>query len=251
MAGMEYGGLGSQKKMSSSAFNENLFRQAYPSGIENHFWTIARHRLIKKQIPESWPGIVLDIGCGTGLTVKYLRSAGLDCYGTELARGTKEHSPHIFFDTNALNLPLAFRERVTCILLLDVLEHLFDPEVLLRDCREAFPGLRKIVITLPARQELWSNYDEAYGHYRRYSIPSANKLMQKASIPDFQVRYFFHSLYLLALLQKLFLIRRNTILKAPRFLFVHRWLAKYLEVESKLLSKRIPGSSLLIVAKIK
>ena len=28
----------------------------------------------------------------------------------------------------------------------------------------------RVLITVPARQEVWSNYDEYYGHYRRYDL---------------------------------------------------------------------------------
>jgi hypothetical protein len=47
------------------------------------------------------------------------------------------------------------------ILLRDVVEHIEDAGTFLRDLLRAFPNARHVLIAVPARMELWSNYDES------------------------------------------------------------------------------------------
>lgn len=234
--------------MRKTEFNEVLFQQAYPPGIENHFWTIARNGLVLDDLKSSGTGggVILDIGCGKGITVKALRESGFDCFGSDLSPNFGEESPFLFFQADAFTLPEEFRHSVTCVLLLDVLEHFSDPAKFLKDCRKSFPRLQRIIITLPARQELWSNYDEYYGHYQRYSIETARALLIGLGMDRFKIQYFFHSLYLIAYLQKLLLGNREVVLRAPRYIFLHRWMAKFLWMESWILPGRLFGSSIFI-----
>jgi len=234
--------------MSESGFNEELFGRAYPPGIEKHFWTMARNKIVFDSLKRSGSGggVVLDIGCGRGITVKYLRTYGVNCYGSEIATNLDAKEEFIFFESDALALPIAFRESVTCILLLDVLEHFPDPAEFLKACRKAFPSLQRLIVTLPARQELWSNYDEYYGHHRRYSIQTARQLMRESGFESSKGQYFFHSLYLLGRWQKIFFGKREVVIKAPQWLFLHRLAGKFFWYEYSFLPSRIFGSSILI-----
>ncbi|MCP4642919.1 MAG: methyltransferase domain-containing protein, partial [bacterium] len=53
--------------------------------------------------------------------------------------------------------------------LFDVLEHLPNDEEVLRDIRDLLGERGALVTTAPAHQSLWSYFDEAAHHYRRYA----------------------------------------------------------------------------------
>ena len=106
-------------------FSDDQFDQAYPDGIENHWWILARNRIITSVIKKftGADAVVLDVGCGRGVVVKYLRDEGIDCTGVELARANPVLSvrDHVRVGIDAWDLSLAERMRYNTILLLDVI----------------------------------------------------------------------------------------------------------------------------------
>lgn len=89
---------------------------------------------------------------------------------------------------------------ITC---LDVLEHLRAPADLLRalnvSCGEARPLL---IVTVPAMMSLWSSWDEALGHYRRYSRTLLCQLLESAGWRVVQCSYIFHAVVLPLVIQR-------------------------------------------------
>jgi len=54
------------------------------------------------------------------------------------------------------------------VLLLDVLEHQEDDKTFLRELVGKMAPGSKLLLTVPALERLWSSWDVALGHYRRY-----------------------------------------------------------------------------------
>lgn len=237
---------------SASAFSQNQYELCYPDGIENHYWNRARSRIVlKKAIAKfSETPCMLEIGCGTGYFVEFANSCGIECYGSEISQvSIKDHLKKVIFPaTNAFDLSFEFRQKVNIILLLDVLEHLSDPETFLLECQKAFPNLKRLVMTFPARQELWSNYDEFYGHYKRYDRPSVLSLVSRCRPTKIELGYFFHSLYLPAKLVIWLKGKRNVVISAPKQIFLHRLISYFFVLEEMVLSRALLGSSIWSVA---
>src|SRR2546427_1758068 len=161
---------------SHTEFALDQFDQVYPPGIENHYWTFARNQIVEHQLKAlglEQPRI-LEIGCGKGVVVAFFRKKGYPCWGVELAQVTPMESVKDFVHTgvSATDLPSDQRESFNVLFLLDVIEHLPDPVAFLFGLKAAFPNVSRLIITVPARTELWSNYDTFYGHYRRYDLDS-------------------------------------------------------------------------------
>ena len=143
-----------------SEFSEAQFDDAYPDGIEDHFWHLARNRLVEATLRRGLDreGRVLEVGCGRGLVLQHLRGQGFDCWGCELGRPPipARIRPFVFVEQDFRDLDPAFRSEVQGLLLLDVLEHIPDDISFLRALAEAFPRSRSLVLTVPSRRELWS-----------------------------------------------------------------------------------------------
>jgi hypothetical protein len=137
------------------------------------------------------------------------------------------------------------------VLLLDVLEHLPDPAEMLRSLTLAFPELATVLVTLPARSELWSNFDEYYGHYRRYDTAMATHLLRSAGLTVVESSYFFHSLYWPMRLSVGLGSRRSLEMSAPkpRARLLHHALARVLEWDARLVPAGWSGTSVLAVAR--
>lgn len=190
-----------------TAFDEVQYALPYAPGVEDHYWNYARNRIVSRHVQRTLatmrnPGaLVLDVGCGTGITVAHLRADGIECHGVELSDPQIRPGLEAFVQTrtDARCLDERLRNRVGMILLLDVVEHIEDAPAFLGGLRDAFPRLERFVITLPARKELWSNYDEFYGHFLRYDRESLAALARSAGLELCSSRYFFQALYIPAL----------------------------------------------------
>jgi SAM-dependent methyltransferase len=237
----------------SSAFTERQRADAYPAGIDDHYWLLSRNRVVHTALRATGAeGPILDVGCGPGTTVRYLRRHGVECTGADVAvYETSVPTPTdlIRYGVDAFTLPIEERERVRTVLLLDVLEHLEEPSDFVRRCVEAFPALGHLLITVPARQELWSNYDTYYGHRRRYDRAAANAVCRRAGVAVLQCGYFFHALYPVLALQRLFAVDRSVEFAPVRHRWWHRLVAAVLYRDAVWLPGTVPGSSLLLVAR--
>ena len=243
-----------------SEFDVLQAADAYPEGIENGFWTLARNRLLdttlgKPAALRTGQGSrrILEVGCGPGVVVGAMRDAGHDIWGVELGTPTVRDAaaPFVTTGTRAEDLDRAFRDSVDTLMLLDVIEHIENDVAFLQSLLPAFPNCRCVIVTVPARQEVWSNYDEYYGHYRRYTIETLNRSLVSAGLRPVKTRYFFQSLYLAALLINFLGQKRQVVLSPPRSVFLHRVIAKVLDVENRVFNRLPgPGLSLLSIAEI-
>ncbi len=141
------------------------------------------------------PQRLLDVGCGAGGGLAALQRAlrpeqslGIDgtAAAVEIARARGVDARLVDLD-RPLDLPFA-PDGVTC---LDVLEHLEHPvDVLRRVAATAVPGAR-LVVTVPAMPSLWSEWDAACGHFRRYTRAKLSQDLRAGGWTPRRVRHFF------------------------------------------------------------
>ena len=243
----------------ASAFTSDQYADAYPPGIEHGYWTLTRNRLLSDLLIEADKGglwdrtdTLLEIGCGTGIVVNALRERGYEAWGVELAEppALPAAVPYLMLGRDALDLDPAFRGKVTAILLLDVIEHIAEPVGFLAALVGAYPRCRIFVLTVPARQEVWSNYDTYYGHYRRYDRALLTRTLREAGLDPTISRYFFFPLYVAARLLALARRRRAVLVQSPRHLGLQRALASAFYAVERIVRPfpALPGLSLMAVA---
>lgn len=235
--------------MPETAYTEDKYWHNYPDGIGEHFWFIARNRMIEAALkPLVRPDdLILDIGCGRGHTVSHLRSKNFDCHGVEVGHPEVLAEARAFVHTgkDALDLPASLRKRVTVAMLLDVIEHLPDPVDFLKRVLKSLPNCRLILVTVPARKELWTNYDEYFGHYRRYNRSLLKAQGGAAGLRLLRLRYLFHALYLPVMLSRLSGVRRKVELTPPRSLAFHAALGWWFTLENLIMPPMLPGTSVM------
>lgn len=237
----------------STEYSDQQYEDNYPDGIESHYWNVARNAVVLSAISPVPTDVVLDIGCGRGIVVQYLRAHGVNCWGCEVGRPrplAADVQPYLMLGIDACEVDDTFAASVTQLLFLDVLEHLSDPVSLLTGCRLRFPQVRRVTITLPARRELWTNYDEWFGHYRRYDLADVQALVQCLSPRAVVAGYFFHALYPALRVTAFLGQRRTTAMAAPAGPIgraAHRALGTGLRICDRVLPSWLPGSSIRAV----
>jgi len=151
-----------------------------------HWWWAGRQELVKNLLTPEQPKKILDIGCGTGETLTYLKTQfpktqmqGIDL-SPEAVKFTLKRG-HKAKKSAATKLP--FKDNTfDAILLLDVIEHIKDDYAVIKEAKRVLKPGGVIVLTAPALQFIWTSFDENQGHFRRYNrhrlidIATKNKL---------------------------------------------------------------------------
>jgi 2-polyprenyl-3-methyl-5-hydroxy-6-metoxy-1,4-benzoquinol methylase len=168
----------------------------YAELYRRHWWWRAREtfllRELDRHLAPGAAGQVLDFGCGDGLFFPLLARYG-EPYGIEpdvaLLDPAGPWRSHI--STEALAHDPREAGRYGLIVALDVLEHLPDPEVAMRElARRLRPG-GIFVATVPAFQSLWTAHDDVNHHHRRYRREEIEALVRGSGLMVIRARYFF------------------------------------------------------------
>jgi SAM-dependent methyltransferase len=162
---------------------------------DRHFWFRARNRLIfelaKKICSQLEPGhLVIEVGCGTGNVLRVLRDAcpagrvvGLELWFEGLRHAQRRVGDWLVRG-DVRSLP--FGPQFNVAGLFDVLEHLPAERETLQALHAALVPGGKLMLTVPAHQFLWSYFDEAAHHCRRYSETEIRERLVEAG---FKVEY--------------------------------------------------------------
>jgi hypothetical protein len=235
-------------------FDDDEFASAYPDGIENHYWNRARNRVIADYVARYDLNDIVDVGCGRGIVASFLHARGIRVTGIEKgrARPMPGNGAPIRFETDATAVSAEQAAGVKTLALFDVIEHLEHPTPFLKALARAFPDADRLIVTVPARAELWTNFDDHYGHFRRYTLPQLRAEMEAAGFRLVTQRYFFHTLYALIRVSNLFFKQRREIKVVPPTgagAAAHALLAALLRWERLLVPGRVVGSSIICVAR--
>jgi SAM-dependent methyltransferase len=115
---------------------------------------------------------ILDAGCGTGRNLLEFgtlgRVAGVDV-SPEAIEFCRRRGIEGVRQGQVEQLPFADRS-FDLILATDVLEHVEDDLVALRELHRVAATGGRLLATVPAYRWLWSQHDHAYHHFRRYTL---------------------------------------------------------------------------------
>lgn len=231
---------------------------------EKNFWFCARNNLLIWALATYFPKVqdFLEIGCGTGFVLQGLQEAfpGVTFHGSELfneglAFAKTRLKNANFFQMDARDIPPHYQFDV--IGSFDVLEHIEEDRLVLRQMYQALRVDGGLVLTVPQHPFLWSQQDVAACHVRRYK---ASELKEKVTAAGFTVVecISFMSLLFPVLCLSRFLKRtsKNPDYNPMKELQLPSWVntifKKILNIENYLIQSGLTfpfGGSLLLIAK--
>jgi SAM-dependent methyltransferase len=240
------------------------FPQAwYELSDPNHFWCDWRLRALLRQaqdlgLPRERPLRVLDVGAGAGVLRDQLEAntewtvdiADLNLPALTQARQGRGRT--LYYDVLTSQDP---QPRYDVALLFDVLEHIRETRLFVDAVlRHLEPG-GHLLLNVPAGQWLFSAYDLAAGHLRRYSKASLAAEFTNTGLEILDMRYWGLLLVPLVLVRKL-LVRdaasRDSCIRTgfdPPGQLAHAFLRGLMRTETASLSRPWLGSSLLLAGR--
>jgi SAM-dependent methyltransferase len=158
-----------------------------------YWWYVARSDLLRTVLAEhvGSPGRVLDVGSADGPSVSWLRQhdglhVTMDIDPRGLAAGGVCGS--------ALQLPFA-DESFDVVGAFDVLEHCEPEDVALREIARVLAPGGRLLMSVPAYTWAWSDFDDANGHHRRYTVPRAERAITAAGLTVLRSTYAFAGVF--------------------------------------------------------
>lgn len=163
--------------------------------IKTHWYYVTKGRAMRQMLQHLNPGVVLDVGAGSGVFSRQLLDTGK-------FRGATCVDPNYPEDRDEIykGKPLRFRRahdglRYKLALMMDVLEHVDDDVALLREYAATLEPGGHVLITVPAFQFLWSGHDVFLEHRRRYTKKMLLETVRKAGCEPVKTRFFFGTLF--------------------------------------------------------
>jgi SAM-dependent methyltransferase len=165
---------------------------------DTHFWFVSRNDILAAALSTlptncSAADCVLEIGCGTGNTLRVLREGrpratiiGMDAFHAGLLFAQSRADAQLV-EGRVEAMP--FSTDFALIGMFDVLEHIEDDVAALRSVREALVPRGHLLMTVPAAPSLWSRYDTESHHHRRYTEAHLRRVLAEA---HFHVEYVTH-----------------------------------------------------------
>lgn len=161
---------------------------------DRHFWHVARNRYIATHLHHLGvraPSRFLELGCGGGSVAAHLAGIGYQVTGVDghLPRVIEAaaRAPSARFIVHDLRRGVgALETGFDAVGLFDVLEHLDEPAIALRDAASCVRPGGFVVGTVPSLMALWSAVDDRAGHRVRYDRRSLTAVF--ARVPELHLR---------------------------------------------------------------
>ncbi len=142
--------------------------------VRRHPWWHARAKLAIALLQRCQivpPAAVIDIGCGWGVNLQAVERAGYQVCGLDISHRILERIDEpdrrlIEADLNA-DLPPG-HDLFDAFLALDVIEHIDDDAAAVRKMAQLLRPGGLALISVPARPDLFSEFDRVQSHRRRY-----------------------------------------------------------------------------------
>jgi SAM-dependent methyltransferase len=163
----------------------------------SHWWFIGRRRLLKSLLSSLGvrkDSLIIDVGCGVGSNLKLLKSIGLKVIGIDfeiysLFLAKRRFSTVPFVHGDLLSLPFKTNS-IETIIATDILEHLDDDSIGIKEIHRALTRGGTVILTVPAFNSLWGIQDIVGMHKRRYSKNEFLKKIEQEGFTVFKSSYF-------------------------------------------------------------
>jgi len=162
------------------------------------------NRWMYDQFKHELKGEVLEIGSGIGniskLVIEEGHSITLSDYNEEYCESLKKDFSQNKNVREIISIDLLhpgfenkyslYKNKFDSIFLLNVIEHIEDDGLAVKNCKYLLKTNGHLILLAPAYSWLYSSFDKQLGHYRRYSLKSLKGLLKKENFSILTGSYF-------------------------------------------------------------
>jgi len=162
------------------------------------------NRWMYDQFKHQLKGEVLEIGSGIGniskLVIEEGHSITLSDYNEEYCESLKKDFSQNKNVREIISIDLLhpgfenkyslYKNKFDSIFLLNVIEHIEDDGLAVKNCKYLLKTNGHLILLAPAYSWLYSSFDKQLGHYRRYSLKSLKGLLKKENFSILTGSYF-------------------------------------------------------------
>jgi SAM-dependent methyltransferase len=250
--------------MLSPAAPVSMADEWYAIASPDHFWMEWRFRALLHhlhdvgQLTPGSGGRFLEIGCGHGAFIQQLeRDPSFITDGCDLNLYALQQIPPVKGNIYVYDIYKQQAEmlgKYAGVFLLDVIEHIDDDRSFLEASHDHVQPGGLVVVNVPALQTLFSKYDVAAGHKRRYTRKSLRAALEASGLEPLFVGYWGLSLIPIALLRKLYLafVAPDKIIERgfkPPVPVVNKLFKAWMKVEMAIFNSPPLGTSVLAIAR--
>lgn len=147
----------------------------------SHWWFRVKDNFLKDVAEKYFKnGTILDFGCNYGHSVKLLNDLGYHAEGLDVSSEAINFGKSIGIKNIYLESEKTFSQNFfDAAIALDVLEHIEDDKAALSYIKSLVKPGGYIVIMVPAFMFMWGLQDVISQHYRRYTLPMLNDLVNE------------------------------------------------------------------------
>lgn len=149
----------------------------------NNWWYSGRKKILEyiiKNEGKKEKFSILEIGPGVGVNIEVLQTYGvvdileIDQYFIELIQKNKKLNVRKFFNQFS-----EITQKYDLIVFLDVLEHIEDHQIFLKEISYILNHDGIGIMSVPAYDSLWSEHDKNLHHFRRYNWSLINEQVEQ------------------------------------------------------------------------
>ncbi len=189
---------------------------------------------------------ICEFGAGRGEFIdRFRNNQNIITHATDLdptycARLGERHNASASLDT----LP----EKMNGIFAIDVLEHIEDDRAALRELYTSLAPKGKLLIYVPARMELYSPFDKAIGHFRRYHLPDLREKAIEAGFEIETIKYHDFLGYFASYYNKIMTTDENAGLNPKAVAIYDKFLVPLTDLIERIIRRPPIGKNVLLVA---
>ena len=249
----------------SKSLNTKMEQRWLDSAGINHFWMIWRFKFLIFQLKKEKINIkkkmkIMDLGCGNGIL------------SNQIEKKFKVKIDRVDVNEETLKLNKNVKGKLICynirekkkklknyydiIFAFDVIEHVKNDLNFLKDALFHLKSNGLIIINVPSIQKLFSKYDHAVGHLRRYNNNDFYLFKKKLNLYSISINYWGLLLIPILILRKfiLMLYNQNNYKKIitsgwKTNKYLNQFFKIIMNFELKFLKKNFSGSSIMAIFK--